>query len=479
MNKASAPMAEQQLKFSGYRKRDVPAPDTELSSTMPNTPMGEYMRQYWQPVCLSEELNNLPKAIRIMGEDLVAFRDKRGKVGVLHRHCAHRGASLEYGVIRDVGISCCYHGWHFDVDGTLLEAPCETDDTRLKQTVSQGAYPAFERDGLVFAYMGPPEKCPPFPEYDSYTLPEGTKLAAFSNVYPCNWLQVHENIMDHMHTAVLHNSMVADGVDAKAEGTSIEGMEALPIMQWQATREGNGIAFIAGRRLENDKVWVRMTEMNFPNYLQIGTLVPSGLYVRHSTSSCTRWHVPVDDTNMIIFGWRHYNSEVDPEGVGTIEDCGVDKIDFIVGQTGNRTYEEGQRAPGDWEALTSQRPIAVHALENPGSSDVGVYMFRKLLRDAVQGKTAPDARQQQWLAAGESLSLYTQDSVLHAPTKETPAEDRKLVLELGKTVMDIMRAADALPKQERDAFVRTKLDEIDGGRGKEAEQNAARAAVEV
>lgn len=475
MSSTQQTMQEKQLKYSGYHKTNVPSPDDELTSTMPGTPMGEYMRLFWQPVCLSEELTNLPKAIRIMGEDLVAFRDKRGKIGVLHRHCAHRGASLEYGVIKEVGIACCYHGWHFDVDGTLLEAPCEQDDTRLRETVSQGAYPAFEKDGLVFAYMGPLEKQPPFPEYDSYTLPKDTKLAAFSNIYPCNWLQVHENIMDHMHTAVLHNSMVADGVDAMEEGTSIIGMESLPIMQWQPTRSGNGIAFIAGRRMEDDKVWVRITEMNFPNYLQIGSLVPSGTYVRHSTSSCTRWHVPVDDHNSIIFGWRHYNSEVDPEGVGKMEDCGVDKIDFIVGQTGNRSYEEGQKAPGDWEALTSQRSIAVHALENPGTSDVGVYMFRQLLRDAVRGKTTPDELQQKLLASGESLPLYTQDSILHAPMKDTPEEDRKLILELGAKVMDIMRSADDLPKDERDAFVRSKLDELDDGKGKEAERKALAA----
>src|SRR5574340_496243 len=267
--------AAKPLRFNGYLQRQVPSPDPELTSTDPDTPMGEYMRSFWQPVCLSEEVRDVPKAIRILGENLVAFRDRSGNVGVMHRHCAHRGASLEFGVIAEHGIRCCYHGWHYDIDGTLLDAPCEPTDTRLKQTVCQGAYPAFERDGLVFAYMGPPDRKPPFPEVDTYTLPTGTKLVPFSNIYPCNWLQVHENIMDHMHTAVLHNKMIAEGVDQQtAEGVSLEGFGDMPVMQWEATRGGNGIVFVAGRRLPDDKVWVRITEMVFPNYLQIGSLVP-------------------------------------------------------------------------------------------------------------------------------------------------------------------------------------------------------------
>lgn len=453
------------LRFSGYHQRSRPAPDLELTSSDPGTPMGEYLRRFWQPVCLSEELRDVPKAIRIMGEDLVAFRDRRGTIGVMHRHCSHRGASLEYGIVSEVGIRCCYHGWHYDVDGTLLDAPCEADASRLKQSVCQGAYPAFERDGLVFAYMGPPEARPPFPEFDSYSQPTGTRLVAFSNIYPCNWLQVYENIMDHMHTAVLHNKMVVQGVDeATAAGVSLEGFGDMPVMQWEATRDGNGCVFVATRRLPDDRVWVRITEMIFPNYLQIGSLLPTAARERHGRSGCTRWNVPVDDQNMVIFGYRHFNDEVDPDALGDASQCGVDKIDFLIGQTGSRSYDEGQRAPGDWEAIVSQGPIARHRAEHPGASDVGVYLCRRLLREAVRGKT-PANRQFEALAArGESLPLYAQDSVLHLPERER-SEDRKLLLATGSQVLQIMRAADALAPAERDAYVRSELDRIDGGLG--------------
>lgn len=449
-------------RYSGYQKRERPAPDLELTSTNAGTPMGETMRRYWQPVCLSVELTNVPKAIRIMGEELVAFRDKSGNIGVMHRQCAHRGASLEFGIVSEKGIRCCYHGWHFDVDGTLLDAPCEQDSTRLKETVTQGAYPAFERNGLVFAYMGPAEEQPPFPEFGSYTFPDDNRLVPFSNIYPCNWLQVYENIMDHMHTAVLHNKMVVEGVDLDtAAGVSLEGFGDMPVMHWEPTRNGHGCIFSANRRLPDNKVWSRITEMVFPNYLQIGSLMPTAARERHGNSGCTRWNVPVDDHNMIIFGWRHFNDMVDPNGMGDEADCGVDKIDFLEGQVGDRSYEEGQLAPGDWEALVSQGKIAVHGAENPGSSDVGVYMCRKLLRDLVRGKTPANALYDQLTAQGKTLPLYSQDSVLEL--EELPREeDRKLLLATGKKVLAAMRSADALPTAaERDAHIRKQLDLID------------------
>ena len=153
--------------FSGHDKRYVPSEDPELTHTGPDTPMGEFMRQFWHPICMSEELTDVPKALKIFGEDLVAFRDKSGQIGLMHRHCCHRGASLEYGIIQDQGIVCCYHGFHYDVDGTLIDVPGEADrGKRLSQHVSQGAYPAREQDGLVFAYMGPYEEMPEFPEWD-------------------------------------------------------------------------------------------------------------------------------------------------------------------------------------------------------------------------------------------------------------------------------------------------------------------------
>ena len=453
------------MAYGGYHKSPLPEEDVELTHTAPGTPMGEYMRKFWHPVCLSEELTDLPKAIRIFGEDLVAFRDRSGTIGILGRYCSHRGTSLEYGIVQKKGIRCCYHGWLYDTDGTILETPAEPENSKIKDTIFQGAYPAFERHGLIFAYMGPPEEKPKFPEYDGWNLPTGTKLVPFSNVYPCNWLQVYENIMDHVHTALLHNDMTVESVDqSEKDGLSLDGFLDMPMMDWETTRQGNGMVFMANRRNpDNQTVWLRMTEMQFPNFLQIGSLFPSARRERHSTMCLSRWHVPVDDTNMIMFGWRHFNDEVDPDNAGDKRDCGYDKIDFLVGQS-ERPYEVGQRAPGDWEALSSQHGgIARHSAENPGTSDVGVYQCRKLLRELVRGNTPPP---ETWLRQdGEGSGqrhLYTHDTVLHAP-KRDGEDDVEMMRRLGREVFAIMIEADDLPSEERDAHVRQRLDEIDDG----------------
>ena len=451
MNQADAP--KKATSYSGYYQRGVPAPDPELTQTGPGTPMGEFFRRSWLPVCLSVELKDVPKAIRILGEDLVAFRDKSGRIGVLHRHCAHRGASLEYGIVSDKGIRCCYHGWKYDVDGRLLDAPCESPRSNLKETVTQGAYPAFERSGLVFAYMGRPEDKPEFPEFDGYAYPQGTRLIPYSNILPCNWLQVADNIMDHYHTCTLHNSMVADGTDENlAARLSLSGFQGFPVVRWEATHNGNGVAFSAARRMSDELIWIRITSCLLPSFMQVGSPTPQASRPRHSTIGQTRWTVPVDDVNCSVFGWRHFNSVVDPEGVGREDLLGVNAFDFLGGQT-ERPYDEAQRAPGDYEALTSQRPIAVHALEHPGTSDAGVYLYRKCLRGVVRGETKPYPFKE------GTRQMYTQDSVLRIPKREG-LDDQKLFAELHKAVFAIMKEGDELSAEKRDQHIRQRLDSL-------------------
>lgn len=452
--------------YGGYLQRDLQnsAPSSlEIQQAGPGTPMGEYMRRYWQPVCLSQELTDVPKAIRIMSEDLVAFRDRSGHVGVMHRKCAHRGASLEFGIVQKTGIRCCYHGWHFGVDGTLLEAPAEPPDTRLKETVCQGAYPAFERDGLVFAYMGPPDTKPKFPVFDGYVLPRGTRLVPFSNVFDCNWLQVHENQIDHYHTALLHNNMTVAGVDSSlAAGVTLQGgFGEMPVINWHATHSGNGIIFTAGRRLSDDTVWIRISELALPNFMQNAAIMAAAPQ-RHSGPAMSRWQVPVDDEHSIAFGWRHFNDEVDPDHNGKEEECGVDKIDFLIGQTRHRSYDEMQRAPGDYEVIVSQGPMAIHALEHPGRSDVGVYMYRSQLRDAIAGKLPPDPVLARAEAGNEeTLPRYTSDTRLKIRRNANNEKDREAILKAAHEVFAIMKECDELPREQRKTHVLRRLGEIE------------------
>jgi len=458
------------LAYRGYEFRLQNAENRddalELLLTGPGTPMNEYLRRYWQPVCLSEQLTDVPQAIRILHEDLVAFRDRSGRVGVLHLHCAHRGSSLEFGIVSERGIRCCYHGWLYDVDGSILETPCEPPESRIRETICQGAYPAFERDGLVFAYLGPPDEQPEFDLFDDYSMPAGTKLVPFSNEFACNWLQVYENLIDHYHTAILHNNMTVEGVDAAlAAGADFGGgWGELPVINWHPVNNGNGMLFTAGRRVSDTKVWVRISEMGFPNFCTNAALAPSAARQRHSTVAMTRWQVPVDDTNSIAFGWRHFNDEVDPDHVGREEDCGVDKIDFLIGQTRHRTYDEKQRVPGDYEAITSQRSIAVHQLEHPGRSDVGVYMCRSLVRDALRGKAAADPRLlRPGTDVGDTLPTHTSDTVLEVHRLPDRDADRELIKETCNRVFAVMQEATERPSTERRHHVGRGLDDIDGG----------------
>src|SRR5438045_7902861 len=136
--------------FRAYDWRDVPQEDTELTHVGPRTPCGEYLRRFWQPVALSSELTDLPKRVRILGEDLVLFRDKSGRTGLLQLYCSHRGTSLEFGLVSERGIRCCYHGWRFDVDGRILETPGEPPGSTIKERLFHGAYATREYKGLVF-----------------------------------------------------------------------------------------------------------------------------------------------------------------------------------------------------------------------------------------------------------------------------------------------------------------------------------------
>ena len=323
--------------------------------------------------------------------------------------------------------------------------------------------------------MGPPEEKPSFPDFDTYYRPEGNKLVPMSLFSPCNWLQVYENIMDHLHVATLHNPqmMTVQGVnDSEIEDMDYAapmGFTEQPALVWEPTRGGNGMCFIACRRNQDDQtVWVRIVETIFPNYLQIGCTFPSARTSRRSQTVWTRWHVPIDDENMLVLGWRHFNDEVDPLHLGVEEKVGLEKLDFLGGVVGDRTYEEGQRAPGDYEAMIGQRAIAIHANENPASGDAGVYMCRKLLRELVRGETPLHDSLETDQSGKNKLHIYTQDSVMIAP-KEAGKDDMELMYSLGQQVFQVMQEGDKIPSASREEYIRSRFDELDGGYQEAAE----------
>src|SRR5687768_1841730 len=162
-----------------------------LTQVGPGTPIGTLMRRYWIPALLSEEISLPdcpPVRVRLLGEDLVAFRDSAGRVGLLGEYCSHRRASLFYGRNEERGLRCVYHGWKFDVAGVVLETPAEPNDSPLKDRVRHKAYPCVEASGVVFTYMGPPENRPLFPNYEWLTVPP-SHIGVTKFERECNYLQ--------------------------------------------------------------------------------------------------------------------------------------------------------------------------------------------------------------------------------------------------------------------------------------------------
>ena len=418
--------------YNGYYRSATAEEDAELTHTDPGTPCGEYLRRFWQPVCMSEQLTDLPLPVRIMGEYLVVFRDLSGNVGLLHRQCSHRRTSLEFGVIAEHGIRCCYHGWLFDVDGTILETPGEPEDSPIRHTLAHGAYPAHEYKGLVFAYFGPPELKPEFPIYDTMEI-AGEELVPYLIPMPCNWLQVTENPMDPIHSVFLHTRVT------RAHFNPAWG--ALPVVEWHRFPEKTGI-YLTNTRRWNEYFWVRTAETMLPSFAQ-----PPDIYQDPDREKffprvgSTKWVVPTDDRSCILLGYRHYSDELDLGGKGDPGRVGYNMIDAI-GQTGiERSAEEAQRVPSDYEAQISQGEIAIHEFEHLGKTDTGVAMLRNMLKRAIRDVAKGGEPVRPEKNADGMIPTMSGDVIVKVATSNV--DDRNLQEMLGRKIGAIV--ADTLP----------------------------------
>ncbi|MEJ7930521.1 aromatic ring-hydroxylating dioxygenase subunit alpha [Ramlibacter sp. AN1015] len=344
--------------------------DALLTEVGPGTPCGEFMRRYWQPVTLSERVTTTPAQVRILGEDLIVFRDRKGRAGLLYPRCAHRGTSLFYGRVEEEGIRCCYHGWLFSVEGKCLDQPCEPGGGAHRAKVRQPWYPVQERYGIVWAYMGPPERMPVLPRYDILERIEpGFKLhVSHSSLYaggddeveliPCNWLQEWENVMDPFHIPILHTTF--SGVQFVPE------MGVMPQVHWEYM--DGGIRYTAYRKLEDGREMDRVTAAMFPHV----RMVPN-VQLRHGQAGGVGFVVPVDDTShRLCFAMKIPESENALPRSPNLR------------KWSTMTPEERQRYPGDWEAQVGQGPITLHSEEHLATSDKGVAMLRRTLAQQIK-----------------------------------------------------------------------------------------------
>jgi phenylpropionate dioxygenase-like ring-hydroxylating dioxygenase large terminal subunit len=358
-------------RFSGYHKRREPNPNLYLTQVRAGTPGGEYLRRFWMPVAYLSELGNLPLRVRALGEDLVIFKDRSGQIGALHLNCCHRNTSLEFGIVEKRGIRCCYHGRLYDIDGSVLEMPGEPEEFRSKSTARQGAYPTYEFGGIVFVYMGPPERIPVFPLYDRLTLP-GLRLVPGSRwPVPCNWLQAQENTLDPAHTATLHAIPQLRSMDhfAAEFGSFPE------LITWSDTP--GGYIYMAARVVA-DKVWVRSAETLGANMRCISSIFETGAKTKRATPPfMSFWILPIDDHEICHFYVSH---------VGDGEPIPFEKRRALedFGQTADRPYGDRQYIPGDYDAQVGQGRINDHGSENLATMDRGIVMLRRYLRRNIE-----------------------------------------------------------------------------------------------
>ncbi len=431
--------------FSGYQISQPLSEDEELTHVGPGTPCGEYMRRFWHPVAMTAQFDGKqnPVPIRILGEDLVVFRDLSGRVGLLHKHCAHRRASLEFGRVAQRGVVCCYHGWQFDVDGTIIETPGEPESD-ICAKICQGAYPTREVKGLVFAYMGPPDKMPEFPVFDCMNVP-GHDLVPYSIHSPCNWLQESENSVDPFHSVFLHG---------RINGPQFPGLEhfvELPVVVYH--RRPEGIVYSHARR-KDDLVMIRFHDHFTPNMAQNGGMFQKFTEPKvFGRMSLTKWVVPVDNTNARKFGWRHFNDKDEVLRAGNRAEVGWESVDFY-GQTAHRPREEMLRNPGDWEAWSSQGPINVHKREYLGKTDEGVALLRSKLKRDIRA-----------VAAGKDIAMpkgtlekpfhtYGGDTIIRLPKAN---DDRALMDKVQREVAEIYFAGDGYEGDDRVNYIRREV----------------------
>lgn len=354
-----------------------------LTRTGPGAPMGELLRRYWIPALLSEEIPEPdcpPVRVRLLGEDLVAFRDSTGRVGLLDEHCSHRGTSLFYGRNEECGLRCIYHGWKYDVEGNVIDTPAEPADSTLKYKVHHTAYPCREAAGMVFTYMGPEDKMPLFPEYPWTKLP-ADQIFVIKSFQECNYLQGLEGDCDSSHISYLHSS-----------NHELYKQDRAPTLISEET--DFGVRMVAIRKAGPQANYVRIT--NF--------LMPLTGHVSAKSNRVHHW-APIDDTHSWKYSFTFSNSKplAEEEKVAFRAEVGPDykKVrnlhnDYLQDrhQQKTRTYTgiEGFLAQ-DSCVTESMGSVCDRTREHLGKSDVTVIGIRKFLYNAIrsfqQGKEPP------------------------------------------------------------------------------------------
>jgi phenylpropionate dioxygenase-like ring-hydroxylating dioxygenase large terminal subunit len=387
--------------------------DNELLTKVgPGTPMGELMRRYWIPAAFSHQLpknDGPPIRVRLMGEDLVLFRDTHGRVGLLDERCPHRTASLFYGRNEENGLRCVYHGIKFDVDGNCVDVPCvpqvpEVNRLNVQNYMKTKAYPCLERGDVVWTYMGSPEHRPEFPDLEWTGVPSSHRFAT-RHVQECNWLQGLEGGFDATHLSFLH-------------GGDAEKSRRIVATLYEVMATDFGFVVATGREPAEGPVMWNMNVMLMP-FHKIISSIPHAAHV---------W-APIDDENTMLYSVNFHPSrplteedltrETSWRGIHTENTPGTDHAirnkqnDYLIDrelQSSGKSYT-GMRGLGtqDCAIQESMGPISDRSLEHLLPSDGAIVKIRRLLlqtlKDHAAGKPLPGMKPDSFRVRSARLEL--------------------------------------------------------------------------
>ena len=377
------------------------ANDNELlTNCAGGTPTGQLLRAYWQPAALAEELEGSRPLVpvRLLGEDLVLFRDERGRLGLLSRRCSHRGVDLCFGRLEDGGLRCPFHGWLYDVNGQCLEQPAEPQGSTAYQRLKHRAYRCEERGGIIFAYLGPGAP-PAFPAFDCFVAPPHHTFA-FKGLWECNWLQALEVGIDPAHASYLHRfdqdesptrsygqQFRAAAADTGLPLTQILREHPRPTIRLEDTNYG--FRLVTTRALDERSTHYRITNLVFPNAITIPM---------SDDMTITQWHVPIDNVSCYWYSiFTSFKSAVDRQTMRqqrlanhTLPDYRP-KLNrdnawgFDPAEQSSKTYTGmgmDINVHDQW-AVESPGPIVDRTQEHLGKSDIGIVRYRKLLHESI------------------------------------------------------------------------------------------------
>ena len=354
-------------------------------------PLGRLMRRYWIPALLSAEIAEPdcpPVRVRLLGEDLVAFRDSNGHVGLLGEHCAHRGTSLFFGRNEECGLRCIYHGWKYDVDGRVLDTPAEPAGSTLKDKVRQTAYPCKEAAGIDWSDLGPKDMMPQLPSYEWMSLP-CENLYVNKSIQDCSWLQGLEGECDSSHLSFLHKNFTGERPRGGGDG-ALYAADSAP--ELEGIEMDYGVRMLSCRRIDPKTIYLRVSNIVLPchGFIPTGGLKgnPEG-YTIHS-------HVPIDDTHSMRYNIHFRRARpIEDDERQHADEIGADfrKVRNLANhylQDRERQKRENFTGMGaiflvhDSCATESMGPIYDRSQEHLGVSDMTVIAVRRFLLRAIR-----------------------------------------------------------------------------------------------